>query len=90
MGIVEVVREAYPDPTAEGGNWVCVDMKAVRKLPRPVTLTAAKADPALANMALVRFSRLSVAPVSQQEWQHVCAMGGLRSKAPARSLPANK
>jgi predicted RNA-binding protein with PUA-like domain len=78
VGIVKIVREAYPDPTAESGNWVCVDVKAVRKLPKPVTLAAVKADPALAAMGLVRFSRLSVAPVTPEEWKHVCAMGGLR------------
>ena len=75
VGIVEVVREAYPDPTDDTGKWVCVDVKALRKLEHPVTLAAAKADPALAGMALVKFSRLSVAPVSEAEWQHVCALG---------------
>ena len=76
VGIVEVVRSAYPDPTAEGGDWVCVDMKAVRKLQHPVTLAAAKADPALKDMALVRYGRLSVGPVTEAEWAHVCGLGG--------------
>ena len=76
VGIVRVKREAYPDPTAESGGWVCVDMEAVKPVPRPVTLAAIKADPALADMALVRLSRLSVAPVKPEEWRHVCAMGG--------------
>ena len=56
VGVVEVVREAYADPTAEKGDWSCVDMKAVAPMPRPVTLAEIKADPALADMALVRFS----------------------------------
>jgi predicted RNA-binding protein with PUA-like domain len=77
VGIVEVAREAYPDPTAEGGNWVCVDMKAVRPLPKPVTLAAIKADPRLEELALVRLSRLSVAPVSAAHWAMLCEMGGL-------------
>ncbi|MDD2705226.1 MAG: EVE domain-containing protein [Acidocella sp.] len=77
VGIVEVAREAYPDPTAESGNWVCVDMKAVRPLPKPVTLAAIKADPRLEELALVRLSRLSVAPVSAAHWAVLCEMGGL-------------
>lgn len=78
VGIVEVVREAYPDPTAEPGSpWVAVDVKAVRPLPKPVTLAAIKADPRLADLALVRQSRLSVMPVSEAHWRLLCAMGGL-------------
>src|SRR6201994_4898492 len=65
VGVVEVAREAYPDPTATSGDWVSVDMKAVRPFPKPVTLADIKADPALADMALVRMSRLSVMPVSK-------------------------
>jgi predicted RNA-binding protein with PUA-like domain len=76
VGIVEVVREAYPDPTAASGGWVCVDMKAVAKLPRPVTLAEMKADPALAGMALVRYSRLSVGAVTEAEWTHILQLGG--------------
>jgi predicted RNA-binding protein with PUA-like domain len=76
VGIVTIVREAYPDATAESGDWVSVDVKAVGPMPKPVTLAAIKADPALADMALVRLSRLSVAPVTPAEWRHVCAMGG--------------
>ena len=75
VGIVEVVREAYRDPTAEVGTpWVCVDMKAVSALKRPVTLAECKADPALARMALVKYSRLSVAPVTAAEWKHINAL----------------
>ncbi len=76
VGVVEVVREAYPDPTAESGPWVCVDMKARAPLRTPVTLAAIKADPALAGMALVKLSRLSVGPVTDAEWQYICKLGG--------------
>ncbi len=76
VGVVEVVREAYPDPTASEGDWVCVDLRALAKLPRPVALTAMKADPALEGLALIRQSRLSVMPVSAGHWHHICALGG--------------
>ena len=79
VGIVEVVRTAYPDPSAEGGPWMCVDMKAVAPLKRPVTLAEIKADPTLADMALVRYSRLSVAPVTPEEWKYV---NGLAKRKP--------
>ncbi|WP_144186909.1 EVE domain-containing protein [Elioraea rosea] len=79
VGIVEVVREAYPDPTAdEGSPWVCVDMKAVGPVPKPVTLAAIKAEKALADIALVRQSRLSVQPVTPEQWKTICAMGGVK------------
>jgi len=74
VGIVEVVREAYPDPTAESGPWVCVDMQAQKPLKRPVTLAEIKADPALTGMALVKYVRLSVGPVTQAEWTHILGM----------------
>ena len=74
VGIVEVAREAYPDPTAEAGAWLCVDMKAGKPLKRAVTLKEIKADPALAAMALVKYSRLSVAPVTDDEWKHINAL----------------
>jgi predicted RNA-binding protein with PUA-like domain len=76
VGVVEVVREAYPDPTAEKGDWVAVDMKAVRPMPKPVTLGAVKADPQLADLLLVRHSRLSVVPVSKAHWDRICRLGG--------------
>ena len=76
VGVVEVVREAYPDPT--DAAWVSVDMKARQPLPKPVTLAAIKADPALAEMALVRLSRLSVGPVTEAEWSHICGLGGIK------------
>ena len=82
VGIVEVAREAYPDATAEAGNWVCVDVKAVEPLRRPVTLAEIKADPDLAAMALVKYSRLSVAPVTPAEWKHIIALSN--KPAPAR------
>jgi predicted RNA-binding protein with PUA-like domain len=76
VGIVEVAREAYPDATAEEGDWVCVDMRAVGPMPKPVTLAEIKATPALAELALVRQSRLSVMPVSAEHWEKLCQMGG--------------
>lgn len=76
VGVVEVAREAYPDPTDTTGRWVCVDMRAVGPLPRPVTLAAIKAEPALAELALVRQSRLSVMPVGAAHWAMLCRMGG--------------
>ncbi len=80
VGIVEVAREAYPDPTADGGDWVCVDMKAVAPLPRPVTLAEIKADPALQAMALVRYSRLSVGPVTADEWKYILKLARARAR----------
>ena len=79
VGIVEVIREHHPDPTAEAGEpWVVVDVKAVEPLPRPVTLAAIKADPKLKNMVLVKQSRLSVQPVTSEEWTAVRRMAGLK------------
>lgn len=79
VGIVEVIRTAYPDPTAAPGEpWVVVDLKAVRPFVRPVTLAEIKATPALARMSLVTSMRLSVQPVTDEEWALVCAMGGTR------------
>lgn len=78
VGIIEVIREAYPDPTAEKGSpWVVVDVKAVEPLPRPVSLDAIKAEPKLTAMMLVNNTRLSVQPVTAEEWKLVCKMGGL-------------
>jgi predicted RNA-binding protein with PUA-like domain len=77
VGIVEVVREGYPDPTAKGEPWVVVDVKALEALPKPVTLAAIKAEKKLKDMALVKYSRLSVQPVTEAEWKLVCKMGGL-------------
>ena len=82
VGIVEVVRTAYPDPTATGekGDWVCVDMKAKKPVKRPVTLAEMKADPALTDLSLLRYSRLSVAPISEPHWRHICKLAGLGGK----------
>ena len=78
VGIVEVIREAYPDPTAEPGEpWVVVDLKAVKAMPRPVTLAHVKAEPRLAKMSLVTSMRLSVQPVTAEEWTIVCELGGV-------------
>ncbi|MGR3821151.1 MAG: EVE domain-containing protein [Salipiger marinus] len=77
VGIVEVIAESHPDSKAEDPRWDCVDIKAVMPLPRPVTLDQIKAEPDLAGMALVKQARLSVQPVTADEWAKVCAMGGL-------------
>lgn len=90
VGICEVVREGYPDPTAldrkhdhfdpksraDKPTWFMVDLKAVAALPRPVTLAQIKQRRELAQMALVRIGRLSVTPVTAEEWKTICAMGG--------------
>jgi predicted RNA-binding protein with PUA-like domain len=78
VGIVEVVREAHPESKAP--EWECVDLKAVMEVPKPVTLAAIKADKSLADMVLVKNSRLSVQPVSEAEWRAVCKMGGVDPK----------
>jgi predicted RNA-binding protein with PUA-like domain len=78
VGIVEVIREAYPDPTDATGKFVVVDLRAMRALPKPVSLEAIKIDTRLSQMALVKFSRLSVQPVTDKEWAVVCELGGLK------------
>ena len=79
VGIAEIVREHYPDPSAKSGEpWVVVDIKAVEALPKPVTLDAIKTEPKLKDMALLKLSRLSVQPVTDTEWKIVCKMGGLK------------
>lgn len=77
VGICEVIALAHPDATAESGPWECVDVKAVAPVPKPVTLAAVKANPKLASMSLVTSARLSVQPVTPEEWAEVCRMGGL-------------
>jgi predicted RNA-binding protein with PUA-like domain len=76
-GIVEVIREYRPDPTDASGRFGMVVVKAVRDLPKPVTLAVIKGTPELESMTLARFSRLSVQPVKPEEWKIVCAMGGI-------------
>ena len=78
VGIVEVLRDAYPDPTAKGEPWVVVDVRTVEPLPKPVTLASVKAEAKLKDMALVKYSRLSVQPVTDAEWKLVCKMGGMK------------
>ncbi|SCW87115.1 EVE domain-containing protein [Ancylobacter rudongensis] len=76
VGIVEVIKEAYPDPSDASGKFVMVDIKAVEALKNPVSLAAVKAEPRLAEMALMKFSRLSVQPVTDAEWDIVLEMAG--------------
>jgi len=78
VGIVETIRESYKDATDPKGVFVAVDVKAVKPFPQPVTLAAVKAEPRLKDMALVKYSRLSVQPVSAAEWALVCRMGGVK------------
>lgn len=75
VGICKVVKESYPDPTAEKGDWSVVDVKPVKKLQVPVTLKAIKATEELQDMALVRISRLSVSPVKEKEFNTILQMG---------------
>ena len=77
VGVVEVAREYYPDPSDPAGRFGMVDVRAVMPVKTPVTLKRMKADPLLQGMALVRQSRLSVCPVSDAEWAHVCALAGI-------------
>ena len=77
VGIVEVSKAFRPDPTDQTGKFGMVDIKAVKSLPKPVTLEAIKAEPKLADMALVANSRLSVQPVTDDEWKIISAMAGL-------------
>jgi predicted RNA-binding protein with PUA-like domain len=76
VGVVEVIAEAHPDPTTDDPRWECVDIRAVAPFPRPVTLAECKAEPRLAEMVLVKNSRLSVQPVTAEEWAVVCGLGG--------------
>ena len=77
VGVVEVVREAFPDPTDPEGRWVAVDVKAVKPVPKPVSLAQIKAEPRLSEIALVRQSRLSVCPLTEDQWLILCGMAGL-------------
>lgn len=81
VGIAEVCALAHPDSTTDDERWECVDVRAVRDMPKPVTLADVKANPKLANMSLVTSMRLSVQPVTEAEWKEVCRMGGLDAKA---------
>ena len=77
VGVVEVVREHYPDPSDAKGRFGMVDVKAVMPVARPVTLDDVRAEPGLGDLALVRQSRLSVMPVTPDEWEVLCAMAGI-------------
>jgi predicted RNA-binding protein with PUA-like domain len=79
VGIVEVIRESYKDPTDTEGKFLAVDVKAVEPLPKPVTLASIRAEPRLKDMALVKYSRLSVQPVTAAEWKIACQMGGKKA-----------
>lgn len=85
VGIVKVVAPVHSDSTDPTGKWHCVDVAAEKPLPRPVTLAEIKAEPRLKEMALVKNSRLSVQPVTPEEWAIVCKMGGLSGSKSRRS-----
>lgn len=78
VGICEVIATVHPDQSDDSGKWECVDVKAVRPMPKPVSLADAKDNPKLAAMVLVRSTRLSVQPVTKDEWVEVCRMGGIK------------
>ena len=78
VGIVEVIGEYRPDPTDETGKFGLVDVKAVKEVPKPVTLAAVKADPKLSDMVLAREPRLSVQPVTEAQWKYICKLGGAK------------
>jgi predicted RNA-binding protein with PUA-like domain len=76
VGVIEVIAEAHPDSTTDDPRWECVDIKAVRSLPNPVTLAMCKQDPRLKDMVLVNNTRLSVQPVSEDEWAIILELAG--------------
>ena len=78
VGVVEVAKEYYPDPTDESERFGMVDLTALEPVKSPVTLAAIKAEPALADFALVRQSRLSVVPVTAPQWKLLCRMAGIK------------
>ena len=78
VGIVEVIRPYYPDPSDPSGRFGMVDVGSVEPVPEPVTLAAVKAEPRLADLALVRQSRLSVMPIDEASWRLIRAMGGMK------------
>jgi len=81
LGIASVTREAYPDPTAKGEDWVVVDLKPLQALCKPVSLEMIKAHPDLAHIALIKQSRLSVMPVSAGEFKTILKLGATRLQA---------
>jgi Uncharacterized conserved protein len=76
VGIAKVIKEYYQDPTTDDSNWVTIDLKPQKKLKTPVSLPQIKAEKKLSNMALVRIGRLSVQPVSEDEWNLIMKMAG--------------
>lgn len=78
VGIAKVAKEAYQDPTTDEDAWVVVDLKPYKKIKKPVTLEQVKADKRLKDMALVRLGRLSVQPVTDDEWQVIMELGGMK------------
>lgn len=77
IGVARVTKEAYPDPTAIAGDWSCVDLIPVRQLPCPVSLHTIKTDPKLAEVSLIRQSRLSVMPLTLGEYNRILKLGGI-------------
>ena len=77
VGLVEVIAEAHPDSTTDDKRWECVDVKAIGPVPEPVSLERIKAEPRLSEMVLVKNTRLSVQPVTDDEWATICNMGGV-------------
>lgn len=78
VGIVEIHKEAYPDPTSTENKWICVDVKTVNSLPTPVTLQQIKSNPELQEISLIKQSRLSVMPITPKHWQIICQMGNVK------------
>jgi len=76
VGVIEVCNEIHPDSTTDDHRWECVDIKAVAPFAKPVTLQECKDDPRLENMVLVNNTRLSVQPVTPEEWRIICELGG--------------
>jgi len=82
VGIAQVVKEAYPDPTASEGDWSCVELAPIAPLPKPVTLAAVKSDPLLKDIALVRNSRLSVSPLAAPQFARLLGLAKTQKTAP--------
>ena len=78
VGIAEVIAEQHPDPTAKDEPWVAIDIRAGEAVAKPVTLAVIKADAKFKDMALVKYGRLSVQPVSPEHWKAICKMGGVK------------
>lgn len=81
VGVMEIVEEAAPDSTDETGRWIAVHVAPLEKVPHPVTLKTMKADPALADMAMIRQSRLSVSPLTAAEYRHILELAGMSDPA---------